>query len=435
VLYRSDDRGASWQQVSDVSSLPDAITDMAPESRNTKTLWAVSGGKLLVSTDGGVTFAAPSGLPTERQATEHFTAVDVGPIGDGESIFSASELVIGYSDTGTTALATYDRGASFFPLAAPAGVDAADHGRLRTDLIVSTTGATSHIFQIDLGTGRIHDITPVDYAGAFSASATRGKDVVSYAKTNDRLLRFSPIASRKTTVAAPDIPYFRTPGVPPPPPAGFTPKHNALTIPYNQRRTVNYNVGIPPRPTPVDVMFLVDTSGSMQGTIDALKDGLNKIAKGLSDLRIDAQAGLAEYNVVREPGGTQFRPSECANQPAMFERLRDIGRIDSDLLERIAALRACGSGPEPVLIALDQLATGSGRDAVRIGAGTAPNAQCSLVAASPGCSVRPGQQAHWRPGTVRIVVNATDEQFLNGPDSKDYIPDQPSVAEIAAHYA
>ncbi|HVE64628.1 MAG TPA: hypothetical protein VNB94_12605 [Mycobacteriales bacterium] len=434
VLYRSEDRGATWTQQSTVQDLPAAITDIYVERKAPNTLWVISGGKLRVSTDAGATFTYPNGMPAERQASQNFTALDVGPFGDGsDGIFGSSELVIAYSSTGTPALGSYDRGASFFPVPAPAGADSAGHGAARTDLIVSTTGATSHIYLLDLAAGgKLSDITPVDYDGKFAATATRGTDRVYFAKTNDRLLRFVPRVTRQPVVRPPDIPDFETPGVPPPPKAAITPPTRAISIPYNQRVTLNSIVNLPPRPTPVDVMFLVDTSGSMQGTIDALKDGLRNIAEGLADLRIDAQAGIAQYNVVQEPQNTNFRPSECSNQLPMYSRLRDIGPIDDELLEEIAALRACGSGPEPVLLALEQLATGSGRDSVRLAGSTAT--QCGLVAASPSCSVKPDQQATWRPGTVRIVVDATDEQFLNGPESRDHIPDQPTLDEVARLY-
>lgn len=156
---------------------------------------------------------------------------------------------------------------------------------------------------------------------------------------------------------------------------------------------VGYRLTRAAESTPLDVAFLFDSSGSMQDNIKDVRDVFEEIVAQLSDSRIDAWFGLAEFD-----------------SPSMrYRRLSDVRPPDDVFATELAELQATGSGgEEPTLTALYQLATGEG---------------ISRENAGRGAPVTPGQQMNWRPDAVRVVILATDEQICtsSGPDFAETI--------------
>ena len=160
----------------------------------------------------------------------------------------------------------------------------------------------------------------------------------------------------------------------------------SVRIGPGQTRTVPLTLELAPEPTPLDVFFLLDTSGSMEDVIKGLGDGFGQLAQDLSSQGIDARYGLGDY---QDLNGLRYR------------RLVDISPADGPLRRALKAITT-GGGDEPAYTALDQLATGSGIPAPR-----------------RGLPVAAGLGASWRPGSLRVVVHATDEVPSNDPDGAD----------------
>lgn len=110
-----------------------------------------------------------------------------------------------------------------------------------------------------------------------------------------------------------------------------------------------------PFPTPakpvrqkVDVLFLLDVTGSMQGEIDGVRDGINDFVQQFTNRDLDAHIGLIGYRDRKV--GEQFEIVEFGNErftddPVAFSR-------------KVSALVAQGGGDEPESV-LDTLALAS----------------------------------------------------------------------------
>lgn len=192
----------------------------------------------------------------------------------------------------------------------------------------------------------------------------------------------------------------RRPAIPPqrprpdPAEAALTPGNVVLHLKRGETRTVRYRLVLPPRPTPLDVFFLVDTTESMERTICGLRLGLFQIAQGLRDSGIDARFGLGEFkDYPLEDWGTAGLGDEA------YRLRRSIGPLDASFVDAIMRLDDRGGGdfPEAALAAMYQAATGAGEDVHPPGD-------------TPGDIPR-GQDAGFRPGSLRVIVAATDASF------------------------
>src|SRR5207244_1838373 len=92
----------------------------------------------------------------------------------------------------------------------------------------------------------------------------------------------------------PQVPYVPPrPHVPPPKLTSLGPDRIVLRVGTSKR--VRYRLTLPPAPTPLDVDFLVDTTGSMGGAICGVRQGLEEIVRDLVSHRIDAHFGVGDY--------------------------------------------------------------------------------------------------------------------------------------------
>jgi hypothetical protein len=114
----------------------------------------------------------------------------------------------------------------------------------------------------------------------------------------------------------------------------------------------------------------------MDDVIDGLASGFAGLADDLEQLGIDAHYGLGDY---QDTNGVRYR------------RLVDISPADGPLKEALDTIVTAG-GAEPAYTALHQIATGSG-----------------ITSPSRGLPVPKGDGASWRPGSLRVIVHATDE--------------------------
>jgi hypothetical protein len=171
----------------------------------------------------------------------------------------------------------------------------------------------------------------------------------------------------------------------PPLPAQLTPKRVKLVLDPGESHKIPYRLFLPPAPTPLDIYFLVDVSGSMQPSICAMRDGLQAIVEEFAHRGIDVRFGVG-----------QFRGFEDG---LPYERLREIGLPDQELVDALASMGASGGTTETQLTALYQAATGEGYSSEQFG------------------DIDRGQQAGFRPEAVHVIVMVTDETF--GPNDDD----------------
>ena len=201
---------------------------------------------------------------------------------------------------------------------------------------------------------------------------------------------FDPGAEEDTTPCP-------SPPVPPPPsspPVLRMPPELGLVA--GETGSIPVHLDMPPRPTPVDVFFLVDTSGSMGDGIDGLRQSIASAGDELRAAGIDVWVGLAEF-------------SDRALRP--YRRLVPLGPLDCRMERALVAIRTSG-GTEPHLLALHQAVSGAGASAVR-----------------NGWAVPRGRGATFRPGALHLVFHATDEPVRTDVEAS------PSRSRVAAAFA
>ncbi|MGH2748589.1 MAG: hypothetical protein ACRDKB_11785, partial [Actinomycetota bacterium] len=125
------------------------------------------------------------------------------------------------------------------------------------------------------------------------------------------------------------------------------PAKKRIVLRRGQSKTVTYHLVLPRRPTPLDVYFLVDVSGSMQDTINGVRSAMGEIVSQLTGAGIDAWFGVGQYRAY-------------SAYPA-YERVRDIGPANEGLSQALNTLDAYGGGQETQLAALLQSSTGEGQ--------------------------------------------------------------------------
>jgi len=226
----------------------------------------------------------------------------------------------------------------------------------------------------------------------FDLSASQPSSPILFGRTDRTLERlrandggeFQP-AERDTAV--PSIPLLDLPPIPRPSLKG----PDEVTLREGQDTTKRYLLELTGTPTPVDVYFLFDTSGSMGSAIRGVREAMRQVVLSLVRHRVDAHFGIGRYVSYADP-------------PA-YERVRDIGPPDQQLAKALASLTAEGGGYESQLAALYQSATGDGDDeSHRQGYAYIP----------------PNRQANFRKGTLRTIIHMTDEPFSEGTPNPTY---------------
>lgn len=169
----------------------------------------------------------------------------------------------------------------------------------------------------------------------------------------------------------------------------------AVQLAKGERKTVQFDVDIPATGVrALDVVFLIDVSGSYRDDIATLKRQAGAIVDALLARGIDVQFGVSEFSDF--PIGDFGDSGDSA-----FRRLTRITGDKAAVLAGIDALsiKSGDDDPESQLEALYQVATGAGRDINRDGT---HNAAAGDTAPQP---------MGFRPGAARVVLFATDAPF------------------------
>jgi hypothetical protein len=194
----------------------------------------------------------------------------------------------------------------------------------------------------------------------------------------------------------------------------------------------DYTLHVPKSPTPLDLMFLVDTSSSMSGLIKDLKENISKATNTIQRAGIDLQVGLATVGTgpknAYQPNIDPTRTT--SSQPKLYELLRKIGPIDQAFGAALASVQttapAGDASEEAQVIGLEQVTAGLGVHDPR------------FPESVPAYAVPPGQDASWRPTPTirRLIVHATDEAFAMpaGTRTKNGKPDIDHAVALLNEY-
>lgn len=168
----------------------------------------------------------------------------------------------------------------------------------------------------------------------------------------------------------------------------LVPVRTEVTLAPGESKVVDYELDVPATPSPIEVFFLIDTTGSMGGVIEGVRQGLVKIVNDLAAAGIAARFGVGE--VKDYPFDSYGAPSDLP-----YRLFRKVGPVDDELADALASLQASGGGdgPEAMLTGYYQLATGAGEQ-VR-GMQTVPR----------------GDDAGFAGDDMRIVLSATDTTY------------------------
>ena len=154
----------------------------------------------------------------------------------------------------------------------------------------------------------------------------------------------------------------------------------------------------------LDIVFLIDQSGSYSDDIDTLQSQASRIIDDLNGRGIDVRFGVAGF--ADFPVGSYGGTGDTAYR--LYQGLTSDAGLVKSAIERLDhPLMRGADGPESQLEALYQVATGLGRDANRDGDFADPE------------DVRPGSVG-WREGALPVVMLATDASFHDRASEPSY---------------
>ena len=384
AVYSSVDGGVTWKAGYAVSRST-VLDDLQVNPVVSNMLFARDGGGLLDSTDGARTFQR------EHNGAD-IASYDVA-VGHG-----AIQMVVGHAAAKEFERSN-DAGVSWQPVRSPVAAQRVAMSPIVDDVAV----ADAHELWVEpFGIMRFAaNVTPtvgVPDQLQFSAPVGNGIGLVGVAQ--------GEVVRTVVTALGPvrDLQHGLVPVrllsqlLPHRFPSSLLPVRTALSLAPGAHRDVTYHLILPRTPSPIDLMFLVDTSYSTDHVLAAMRNDIARIVDNLGALGLDVRFGLGDFkDYPFEAGGGQGA-GEADDYPYRLDRR--IGLADPTLARAIRHLVAGGGGdiPESQLTALYQSTTGAGQ---RYGKHVV---------------IRPGLQAGYRPGSLRLAVMASDAPFHHEAD-------------------
>lgn len=406
VIYKTTDYGRNWTLASDApgvlsgaAQLP-RFAHMAVGPGDPNDVWASDGadGNLYHSTDGGATWAVA------HTFQRPIDVIDVAP--------SSGQLtrIFVFSASSPDGWVTLDGGKNWTALRTPNPVESIAEGASSLDVVVSTAAPDAKIAEV------------YQYDPAKHIWITRRNDIPALFQMTSDMRGGEPLFYGTSHL---DIEYWDASAKVPPPDFGLPPFNphcdanalpSSLPLPVNptqekpatlgpsstklslkpgSTKKVPYGLKLPPINVPIDVYFLMDTSGSMQPAICSLEVSLADIAATLSSTGLDVNIGLGQYKDYPTRNGD---PSDFA-----YKRVMPVQNPTTALYTALNHLEAAGGGDEAEaqLPALYQAATGAGQDIAPAGHSLG--------------DIPPGQDAGFRRNALKVIVNVTDSPFHAPP--------------------
>lgn len=404
LLYVSDDGGGSWTLATGGQALLGGIAGaslnrVAIDPQVSDSLWGTSDQGLTRSMDGGTTWNAVD------QVQGPLEALYVSRTGGGPAVIWA------FGSNIPTGFVSSDGGETWQQIDPPGVVDsiASPSAGDPSDVTVSTANA---VYRFITGSGwvplrtappavsELQTIFNGDVLGRSSNTIARYDGRGAY-RSPIPPLPFEEEDCDDLPLGLEDLLEGPEDSKPIPPArlgsrrSKLTPQDVELELAPGEVRSVPYRLEIWPTPTPVDVYFLIDTTGSMGNAICQVRTGLADIVKGLAYGGYDAMFGVGQYK--------DYEYGEDQIDDFAYRRDRAVGPADRSLVDALEQLTAEGggsTGPESATSALFQAATGSGQDVAPAG----PSNK----------DIAPNQQAGFRPEALKTIINVTDISFRQG---------------------
>lgn len=323
----------------------------------------------------------------------------------------ANGSVTAFLRSGDEAFVSRDRGRTFARTAAPLDVESASSHPFVPGLRAISSVAANVLVEPPAG------LPPVDYspraANVYQVMFSGEIDAAGYP-----LYVFNAIALYRRVV-----PWdFGAPPEPPEEPVdvdlrrpkpvrqvpAILPADPVVSLLPGQRRTVTFEVRLPPVPTPLDVMFMTDSTNSMRHTINSVQYGVQEIVDGLAATGLDVWFGVADF---RDHDWSTPKPANYAYK--LHRRVGPVGKEFEQALEGIRTGGGTDDGHDSGLEAIYQAVTGAGR--------------VDLLGRE---HVKPGLGAGFRPDAVKVVLVATDDNFRHPGIANPGYPG-PSVAAVS----
>ena len=381
-VYRTVDGGANWVQ-SNGSERPATFQHIRVNPVIPTIVYGLGSAGLVTSQDGGQTF----------QLAHRSSDIDSFDIAAG---LGSSLLVTGHSSRRAYDLSV-DLGGTWSTYQAPAAVKSVAQQPILNTVAVSDGNRL--YLETNGNVGAARNITPrigAPLQTQFTAPGPNGYAIVGMRGASIlRAVRDLNNATVQPTI--PGRPVVLLPhGVPKQFPSTLTPAKTSVSLPAGGHEDVNYQLLLPRTPSPVDIMFLVDSTASTDKTINGLKQDLALIVNDLAATGLNVQFGLADFKDY-SPRIDNIGDGELGDYPYRLDRR--IGPSDTSLRSALDNLRARGGGDpaESQLTALFQSTTGVGQH-------------------YPGRRgyihyLAPGESAGYRPDALKLAVLATDERF------------------------
>lgn len=367
TMFASENAGASWNERGQGAVAEFVVDPVDPDE-----LWL---------TGGGMYFSGDGGGSIDRVGA---VSPPAGPV----DVFRTPETeshVRAYEYEGMSVAVTEDGGRVWQRYAAPPNVMLSlVYGRSATDIIASTHLGMwrfqAPYYWIEITPGMVGGDRPEDYEDVLDLQMDHASGSAWGYRPSGSILRYEPF-----NITLPPL----TPSVPPDTgETTFGPDGRIIKLAPGEKRTVSYELSMPPQPTPLDVFFLLDTTVSMDAAIEGLLTGIHDITRELAAMKLDAQFGVGEYKDYPIPG---YGDPVQGDFP--YRLNRPIGPPDDSLVSAIQRMEASGGGrldyPEAQLTGLYQAITGAG---------------------DPGF-VEAGLSAGFRSDATKVVVHVTDAGF------------------------
>lgn len=425
-VFASADGGRTWTNRGPlVTPIPEnltASTRLAVDQRDPDVLWGRGGQRrqLFHSTDAARTWQRL------EFTNEPLTGLGVHTRPNG------STRIVGMESQSGGLIISDDSGTSWRRRSSPAGTkwgDSIVFGHTQDGLALlyshlhDSRAQSGRVFRYDSSRDRFAEITPdlpeerrpVLYDLRTDATAR-----ALYARAPGAIWRYDgaldPGAHRHHSASPAEFAFgLRHVEPAKPKPARLTPGGAELRLDPGDVRVIDYTLRLPPRPTPLDLGILIDTTGSMGPSIRALREQLQRIVSTLGARGVRLRVGLAEYKEYADV--PPYSGTEGGG--GAYLRRRDLAEVDEELARALQALRALGGGTgeaTPALAALYQLATGEGQ---RTDTRRTSN------------DIEPGQQLNYARRALRVVLHVTDAPYREGDPVNPAYP-TPSVARTIA---
>ncbi|MDX6266745.1 MAG: Integrin beta chain domain, partial [Frankiales bacterium] len=317
LLYASTDRGHTWTLRTTANDLPSGGTGFSAldvDSSDSNRLYGIVSGHLAVSRDGGGSFTTSSESDfTALTAMQPFSV----------AAFRASGRVY-YSANG---------GGTFSSYVTPSGVTSVGYRPGDSSLMIERNGLLQ---QLTIFTGQLIDSPAGTQPRTGSLTGDRGNQASYHALSGHSLLRYvDPVGEG---VVIPPVAAGDT-SVPPPVPGQVVPATQSITLPVGSSGTLPFTLELPKNPTPLDLFFLVDASGSMVDYINSLKSNINRIVGSLKAQHVDLRVGVGTLGSGPRPGEQPYpltyayppdpyHPKAAPrkyNRPVLYRRIRPVG--------------------------------------------------------------------------------------------------------------